>query len=139
MLRPVMVPATTTATMGVEVARERFRVEAAEDIGVAQDAAKHGELARAAQIPKRRQEAAAELAGGDECLRERSADRRQYEQSGAGVQSRMTPASETHIRGGGGGGGGSPVQQRVQVRGQLRRSVLRFATSPRRQYNTEQH
>jgi hypothetical protein len=90
-LRPEVVPATTT-DVGVEVARERFRVEAAEDIGVAHDAAKHGEYARAAQILERRQEAAAGLAGDDECarlaakLRELSArvaaDRREYEQSG---------------------------------------------------------
>lgn len=88
--RPVVV---TGAAPSVEVARERFRVEAAEDLALARAAAERGELAEAARILDRRQEAsaAAGLAGDKRCeslvaeLRElsaRVADRREYEQTG---------------------------------------------------------
>ncbi|CAL4948320.1 unnamed protein product [Urochloa decumbens] len=89
--RPVVVAAGTAPS--VEVARERFRVEAAEDIAAARDAAECGEHAEAARILDRRLEAsaAAGLAGDARCaalvaeLRElgaRVADRREYEQTG---------------------------------------------------------
>ncbi|CAL4953635.1 unnamed protein product [Urochloa decumbens] len=90
--RPVVVAAADT-TPSVEVARERFRVEAAEDIAAARAAAERGAHAEAARILDRRQEAsaAAGLAGDARCaalvaeLRElsaRVADRREYEQTG---------------------------------------------------------
>ncbi|KAL6840186.1 hypothetical protein ACP4OV_029996 [Aristida adscensionis] len=77
----------------LEVARERFRVEAAEDIAAARAAADRGAHAEAARILDRRQEvaAAAGLAGDARCaalaaeLRElsaRVADRREYERTG---------------------------------------------------------
>ena len=89
--RPVVV---TDMEPCVEVAREGFRVEAAEDIEAARAAADRGEHAKAAQILDRRQEAsaAAGLAGDERCaelvaeLRELSARvvdrRREYEQTG---------------------------------------------------------
>jgi hypothetical protein len=95
--RPVMVAATAMDMESpcVEVARERFRVEAAEDIEAARAASNRGEHARAVQILERRQEASAAvgLAGDDKCaelvaeLRELSARvadrrRREYEQTG---------------------------------------------------------
>nr|CAB3478865.1 unnamed protein product [Digitaria exilis] len=78
----------------VEVARELFRVEAAEDIAAAKAAAERGEHAKAAQILDRRREASATNAGlaGDERSAElvaelrqlsaRVADRREYEHTG---------------------------------------------------------
>ncbi|CAO2195276.1 unnamed protein product [Urochloa humidicola] len=77
----------------VEVARELFRVEAAEDIAAARAAAERGEHAEAARILDRRREASAAsgLAGDERCaelveeLRElsaRVADRREYENTG---------------------------------------------------------
>ncbi|CAL4953636.1 unnamed protein product [Urochloa decumbens] len=77
----------------VEVARELFRVEAAEDIAAARAAAERGAHAEAARILDRRREASAAtgLAGDERCaelvaeLRElsaRVADRREYEQTG---------------------------------------------------------
>nr|CAB3474835.1 unnamed protein product [Digitaria exilis] len=75
----------------VDVARERFRVEAAEDIAAAKAAAERGEHAKAAQILDRRREASAAnavLAGDARCaalvaeLSARVADRREYEQTG---------------------------------------------------------
>ncbi|CAO2167001.1 unnamed protein product [Urochloa humidicola] len=88
--RPVVVSDTEPC---VEVARELFRVEAAEDIAAARAAAERGEHATAARILDRRREAstAAGLAGDERCaelveeLRElsaRVADRREYEQTG---------------------------------------------------------
>ncbi|CAL4955306.1 unnamed protein product [Urochloa decumbens] len=90
--RPVVVAAAGTAP-SVEVARERFRVEAAEDIAAARAAAERGEHAEAARILDRRREAsaAAGLAGDARCaalvaelseLGARVADRREYEQTG---------------------------------------------------------
>ncbi|CAO1944404.1 unnamed protein product [Urochloa humidicola] len=88
--RPVVVSDTEPC---VEVARELFRVEAAEDIAAARAAAERGKHATAARILDRRREAstAAGLAGDERCaelveeLRElsaRVADRREYEQTG---------------------------------------------------------
>jgi hypothetical protein len=88
--RPVVVSDTEPC---LEVARELFRVEAAEDIAAARAAAERGEHARAAQILDRRREAsaAAGLAGDERCaelvaelgeLSARVADRREYEQTG---------------------------------------------------------
>ncbi|PVH37776.1 hypothetical protein PAHAL_5G088100 [Panicum hallii] len=88
--RPVVVADTEPS---VEVARERFHVEAAEDIAAARAAAERGAHAEAARILDRRQEAsaAAGLAGDARCaalvaeLRElsaRVANRREYEQTG---------------------------------------------------------
>ncbi|KAL6614155.1 hypothetical protein ACP70R_036425 [Stipagrostis hirtigluma subsp. patula] len=88
--RPVVVEDTEPS---MEVARERFRVEAAEDIAAARAAAERGQHAEAARILDRRQEASATagLAGDARCaalvaeLRElsaRVADRREYEQTG---------------------------------------------------------
>nr|CAB3474834.1 unnamed protein product [Digitaria exilis] len=89
--RPVVVADTEPC---VEVARELFRVEAAEDIAAAKAAADRGEHAKAAQILDRRREASAAnagLAGDERCaelvaeLRElsaRVADRREYEHTG---------------------------------------------------------
>ncbi|PNT78325.1 LOW QUALITY PROTEIN: hypothetical protein BRADI_1g77480v3 [Brachypodium distachyon] len=62
-----------------EVARERFRVEATEDIAAARAAAERGEHAEAARILDRRQVPAG-LAGDA-----RVASRREYEQSGRAV------------------------------------------------------
>ena len=121
--RPVVVPATTDMEMEscrVEVAQERFRVEAADDIAAARAAADRGEHARAAQILDRRQEAsaAAGLAGDDKCaelvaeLRElsaRVANRRAYEQTGRAC---LLAGMSSH------------AQQRQHS--QLRRSVLGF-------------
>ncbi|CAO2170889.1 unnamed protein product [Urochloa humidicola] len=89
--RPVVVAAGTAPS--VEVARERFRVEAAEDIAAARSAAERGENAEAARILDQRREAsaAAGLAGDARCaalltelaeLGARVADRREYEQTG---------------------------------------------------------
>ncbi|CAL4974903.1 unnamed protein product [Urochloa decumbens] len=89
--RPVVVAAG--AEPSVEVAREWFRVEVAEDIAAARAAAERGEHAEAARILDRRREAsaAAGLVGDARCavlvaeLRElgaRVADRREYEQTG---------------------------------------------------------
>ncbi|CAL4960418.1 unnamed protein product [Urochloa decumbens] len=88
--RPVVVSDTEPC---VEVARELFRVEAAEDIAAARAAAERGAHAEAARILDRRREASAAtgLAGDERCaelvaeLRElsaRVADRREYEQTG---------------------------------------------------------
>ncbi|KAF8775308.1 hypothetical protein HU200_004716 [Digitaria exilis] len=89
--RPVVVADTEPC---VEVARELFRVEAAEDIAAAKAAADRGEHTKAAQILDRRREASAAnagLAGDERCaelvaeLRElsaRVADRREYEHTG---------------------------------------------------------
>ncbi|XP_052166166.1 E3 ubiquitin-protein ligase WAV3-like [Oryza glaberrima] len=91
--RPVEV--TTTMEPSIEVERERFRVEATEDIAAAQEAAERGAHAAAKAILDRRQEALARstrgLAGDARCaalvseLRElsaRVASRREYEQTG---------------------------------------------------------
>ncbi|TVU34790.1 hypothetical protein EJB05_16642, partial [Eragrostis curvula] len=107
--RPVVVAADTEPS--VEVARERFRVEAAEDIAAAQAAAERGDHAEAARILDRRQEAsaAAGLAGDARCaalvaeLREMSArvaSRREYEQTGracllAGISSHAQQRAST--------------------------------------------
>ncbi|CAO2182326.1 unnamed protein product [Urochloa humidicola] len=91
--RPVVVAAAADMEPCVEVARERFRVEAAEDIAAARAAAERGAHAEEARILDRRREAsaAAGLAGDARCaalvaeLRElsaRVADRREYEQTG---------------------------------------------------------
>ncbi|KAL5219733.1 hypothetical protein ABZP36_024446 [Zizania latifolia] len=79
----------------IEVERERFRVEATEDMAAAQEAAERGGHAAAAAILDRRQEAlsrsAPGLAGDARCaalvselreLRARVADRREYERTG---------------------------------------------------------
>ncbi|KAF7024982.1 hypothetical protein CFC21_037240 [Triticum aestivum] len=72
----------------MDVAREKFRVEATEDIAAARAAAERGEYAEAARILERRREALADDARCKalvEELRElstRVASRREYEQSG---------------------------------------------------------
>ncbi|EAZ05447.1 hypothetical protein OsI_27661 [Oryza sativa Indica Group] len=91
--RPVEV--ATNMEPSIEVERERFRVEATEDIAAAQEAAERGAHAAAKAILDRRQEALARsapgLAGDARCaalvseLRElsaRVASRREYEQTG---------------------------------------------------------
>uniref|UniRef100_A0A0D3GVX8 RING-type domain-containing protein n=1 Tax=Oryza barthii TaxID=65489 RepID=A0A0D3GVX8_9ORYZ len=67
--RPAEVSTSTEPSMEVE--RERFRVEATEDIAAAREAAERGAYAAAKAILDRRQEALA-----------RSASRREYEQTG---------------------------------------------------------
>ncbi|RCV28170.1 hypothetical protein SETIT_5G384000v2 [Setaria italica] len=107
--RPVVVVAGMAPS--VEVARERFRVEAAEDIAAARAAAERGAHGEAARILDRRREAsaAAGLAGDARCaalvaeLRElsaRVADRREYEQTGracmlAGISSHAQQRAST--------------------------------------------
>uniref|UniRef100_A0A0E0LQT9 VWFA domain-containing protein n=1 Tax=Oryza punctata TaxID=4537 RepID=A0A0E0LQT9_ORYPU len=91
--RPVEVSTSTEPSMEVE--RERFRVEATEDIAAAREAAERGAYAAAKAILDRRQEELARttrgLAGDARCaalvseLRElsaRVANRREYEQTG---------------------------------------------------------
>ncbi|XP_037433312.1 E3 ubiquitin-protein ligase WAV3-like [Triticum dicoccoides] len=88
--RPVEVAKDQQPSM--EVAREKFRVEATEDIAAARAAAERGEYAEAARILDRRQEALLPALADDarckalvEELRElstRVASRREYEKSG---------------------------------------------------------
>ncbi|KAK3165985.1 hypothetical protein QOZ80_1AG0040130 [Eleusine coracana subsp. coracana] len=100
--RPVVV--SGDAEPSLEVARERFRVEATEDIAASQAAAERGAYAEAARILERRQEASAApgLAGDARCaalvaelreMRARVAGRREYEETGracmlAGISAR---------------------------------------------------
>ncbi|GJM92541.1 hypothetical protein PR202_ga09019 [Eleusine coracana subsp. coracana] len=109
--RPVAVAAAADAEPSMEVARERFRVEAAEDIASARAAAEQGQHAEAARILDRRREAsvAAGLSGDARCaalaeeLRElsaRVADRREYEHTGrafmlAGISSHAQQRAAT--------------------------------------------
>ncbi|GJM92542.1 hypothetical protein PR202_ga09020 [Eleusine coracana subsp. coracana] len=125
--RPVVV--SGDAEPSLEVARERFRVEATEDIAASQAAAERGAYAEAARILERRQEASAApgLAGDARCaalvaelreMRARVAGRREYEETGAPACSRAS--ARVH-------GAAQRVDGLRRLRGRLWRNVEAIA------------